>query len=79
MADERLTFIDTIRELKNREPFAPFVVVLASGDRHLIEDGDALAISSTQLHYFAPRSNRALHMVLGQIASVEEVEQKASV
>jgi len=78
MADERLTVLDTIRELKNREPFAPFMIVLASGDRHAIEDADALAISSSQLHYYAPRSNRAVHMALNQISAVEELEHKTS-
>jgi hypothetical protein len=79
MADERLTALDTIRELKARNPFIPFTIVLASGDRYSIENADALAIGSAQLHYYLPRSDRAVHMALNQITVVEESEHKASV
>lgn len=78
MADERLTALDTIRDLKSRTPFIPFTIVLASGDRYAIENADALAIGSAQLHYYLPRSDRAVHMAMNQIATVEELEHKAS-
>jgi hypothetical protein len=71
MAEES-NIMDTVRDLKNREPFMPFGIVLTSGDRYLIEDPDALAITTQQLHYYLPRSEKAVHMRLNQIAAVEE-------
>ena len=35
---ENVSTLDTIRDLKNREPFIPFRIVMTSGDRYLIED-----------------------------------------
>ena len=72
MAGEDVTSLDTIRDLKNREPFVSFVIVMTSGDRYVIEDPDALAIGSNQLHYYLPRSDRAVHMRMNQISAVEE-------
>jgi hypothetical protein len=71
-ADENISSLDTIRDLMKREPFAPFRIVMTSGDRYVIENPEALAIGSSQLHYYLPRSDRAVHMRLNQIACVEE-------
>lgn len=76
MAQESTTSLDTILDLKRRDPFAPFTVVMTSGDRCLIEDPDALAVTSSQLHYYPPRSNRAFHLRLSQIALVEENSER---
>ncbi|HET6246117.1 MAG TPA: hypothetical protein VFE47_00315 [Tepidisphaeraceae bacterium] len=78
MAEERLTSLDTIRELRSRQPFIPFTVVLTSGDRYVIESSEALAIGSTQLHYYLPRSDRAIHMALFEIAAIEETQERIS-
>ena len=63
--------LDTIRHLKRSDPFVPFRIVMASGDRYAIEDPDALAIASSQLHYY-PRSGMGVHLRLNQIVAVEE-------
>jgi hypothetical protein len=78
MAEEYVSSLDTIRDLKKREPFQPFQIVMTSGDRYLIEIADALAIGTSQLHYYLPRSDRAVHMRLSQIATVEEMESSKS-
>ena len=75
MAEETNT-VDTIRDLKNREPFSAFKIVMTSGDHYLIEDPDALAIGSSQLHYYLPRTDKAIHLRLNQIAAVEERSEK---
>jgi hypothetical protein len=69
---EDVTTLDTIRDLKRRDPFAPFQIVMASGDRYVIEDPDALAIGTTQLHYYPPRDGRGIHMRLNQVVAVED-------
>jgi len=71
MSERPESTLDTIRDLKRREPFAPFRIVMSSGDGYLIEDPDALAIASSQLHYY-PRSSRSVHLRLNQISAVEE-------
>ena len=74
---EDINSVDTIRDLKNRDRFVPFVVVMSSGDRYLIEDPDALAIATQQLFYY-PRSGIGIHMRANQIAAVEELNEKKS-
>ena len=75
MAEEDINTVDTIRDLKNREPFVSFVVVMSRGDRYLVEDPDALAIGTQQLFYY-PQSGIGIHMRANQIAAVEELNQK---
>jgi hypothetical protein len=75
MADKSESTIHTIMHLKRQDPFAPFLIVMASGDRYQINDPDALAIASTQLHYY-PRSGMGIHLRINQIASVEEEGEK---
>ena len=68
--------VDTIRGLKRREPLVPFWIGTTSGDRYLIEDPDAVAISATEFHYFPPRSGKAVHVRLSHIALVEENSER---
>jgi hypothetical protein len=75
VAEKEESTLDTILHLKRKEPFSPFRIVMASGDRYVIENPDALAIASTQLHYY-PRSGMGIHMRLNQIAAVEEPGEK---
>jgi len=76
MAEEQESTLDTIRDLKQREPFLPFWIVLTSGERYVIENSEGLAIGSSQLHYYPPRSDRPVHLRISQIAAVEELELK---
>ena len=68
--------IDAIMHLKRRDPFMPFSIVMASGDRYLIENPDALAIATSQLHYY-PRSGMGIHMRINQIVTVEVNGEKS--
>ena len=74
MAEEEST-LDTIRDLKRRDPYAPFNIVMAGGDRYVIEDSDALAIGTTQLHYY-PRTGMGIHLRFNQITVVEAVADR---
>ena len=69
---EDVTTVDTIRDLKNRDPFLPFRIVMTSGDRCVIEDPDALAIGRSQLFYYPPRSGAGVHLQMFQVTAVEE-------
>ena len=71
MARQEETTVDTILHLKRKDPFSPFQVLMSSGDRHLIENPDALAVASTQLHYYPP-SGMGIHQRLNQVAAIEE-------
>jgi hypothetical protein len=72
MAGRDESTLDTIMHLKRREPFAPFEIVMNSGDRYRIDNPDALAVASSQLHYY-PRLGNGVHMRLNQISAVEEL------
>ena len=72
------SILDTITHLKRQDPFVPFRIVMASSDRYLIENPDALAIATSQLHYY-PSSGMGVHLRLNQIAAVEvDAERRRS-
>ena len=78
MAEREESTLDVIRHLKRRDPFVPFRIVMTSGDRYVVEDPDALAIATSQLHYY-PRSGMGIHLRLNQVAAVEvESERPAA-
>jgi hypothetical protein len=71
MAEREESILETILNLKRKDPFNPFGIVVASGDKYLIENPDALAVASSQLHYY-PRSGMGIHLRLNQVVAVEE-------
>ena len=71
MAETGESILDTIIHLKRQEPFVPFAIVMGSGDRYRIENPDALAVATSQLHYY-PRTGMGIHMRLNQVVAVEE-------
>jgi len=75
MAGKEESMLDAILHLKRRDPFNPFQVVMASGDKYLIENPDALAVASTQLHYY-PRAGMGIHMRINQVTAVEEQHEQ---
>jgi len=76
MAEEEVSTLVTIRDLLRRDPFVPFGIVMNSGDRHKIEDPQSLAIGMSQLHYYLPHSDKAVHLRLNQITAVEDEGQR---
>ena len=71
MAKGHITVIDAIRELKEREPFEPFRIVMTSGDKYEIQDGGNLVEMRTQFFYVNPRTDRFVFMRMSEIAAVE--------
>ena len=78
MAERDESTRDAILHLKRQDPFTAFEIVMAGGDRYRIENPDALAVASSQLHYY-PRSGGGIHMRLNEITAVEERNGKRSV
>ena len=60
MAEERpnMDVVDAILELKARDPFMPFNIVLTSGDKFLIERGENLVEMRTEFFYATPGGER---------------------
>ena len=75
MPEKDESTLDTIIHLKRQDPFMPFLIVMASGDRYRIENPDALAIAASQLHYY-PRSGMGVHLRMNQSVAVETVGEK---
>ena len=65
----------TIRDLKLREPFAPFRIVMTSGDKYLIERGENLIFMKSQLFYLSPVTEKFVFMRMNQISGVEYAER----
>ena len=66
-----ITVVDAIRELKEQEPFAPFRIVMASGDKYLIETGSNLVEMATQYFYASPTTDRFVFLRMSQIVGIE--------
>ena len=73
MAEEEFGVLETIRELRVKEPFIPFRIVMTSGEGYVIENSELLAIGRSQLVYCLPRSDKTAHLRINQIAAVEEL------
>jgi hypothetical protein len=78
MAEEHpnMDVVDAILELKGRDPFVPFRIVLTSGDKYLIESGENLVEMRTEFFYATPGGERFAFIRKHQIAAVEGSEQK---
>jgi hypothetical protein len=77
VAEQLETVVEPIRELVNAEPFLPFLIVMSSGDRYVIDNPDGFAIATTQMHYY-PRSGKSIHLQIREIAAVERFGEKQS-
>ena len=75
MAEEesRKNIVDGIRELKAQDPFAPFEIVVASGDRFRIDIADNLVEMKTEFFYAYPGSDRFALIRINQIVAVERL------
>ena len=76
MASENdVGILQTIRDLRRREPFIPFRIVMSSGESFTVENSELLAIGQSQLVYCLPYSDRVAHLRMNQIVTVEELER----
>ena len=71
--ERRATVKQEILEFVNRVHFHNFAIITSAGVRYDITDPDALAIAHDKLHYYFPKSDRAIHVPFSQIATVEEL------
>jgi hypothetical protein len=73
---KEITVIDAIRELKEQEPFDPFQIVMASGDKYLIERVENLVEMRTQYFYASPTTDRFVFLRMNQIVGIEHGNDK---
>jgi len=76
-SEEDIGVLETIRDLRKRDPFVPFQIIMTSGEGYTIENSELLAIGRSQIVYCFPYSDRVAHLRMSQIASVQELEPKA--
>ena len=77
MSEEgRKKFEDGIRELKHKEPFQRFNIVMSSGDKCLVEDPDMLIVGPVEIIYVVPRSGKTYRLRKSQVVAIEELEQR---
>ncbi len=76
MSEEgRQKFEDGIKELKHKDPFQPFNIVMSSGDRCLVEDPDMLIVGPVEIIYVVPRSGKTFRLRKSQVVAIEELDQ----
>jgi hypothetical protein len=72
----KTNILHAIMELKDREPFVPFRIILTSGDRFLIERGSNLVEMNSEFFYVFPGGESFVFLRKNQIAAVERPEDK---
>ena len=74
---EGMNVVSAILELKERQPFAPFLIVMTSGDKYLIDAPGNLVDLKTEFFY-APRGGESfVFLRKTEIVAVERPEGKA--
>jgi hypothetical protein len=76
---EKSSIIDAILEMKARDPFMPFRIILTSGDRFAIEQADNLVELKSEFFYALPGGESFVFLRNNQIAAVEGPEKKRPV
>ena len=74
MAETETGFVETIQELCARQPSDPFRIVIASGDKYLIEDPGNVVFGKTRIFYCYSRSDRVVYIRHNQITAIEQFE-----
>ena len=74
--DKRRTYDDVIHELRHKDPFAPFNIVMASGDRNLIDDPDMMIVTSLEIIYVVPRTENTVRLRKTQVVAIEELQPR---
>lgn len=69
---ERGNILKSIRELKEQDPFSPFVIIVSSGDRYLIEAPANLVEMKSEFFYAFPGGEKFVLIRINQIAAVEK-------
>jgi hypothetical protein len=71
--EERTNILKSIRELKYGDPFSPFEIIISSGDRYLIENGDNLVEMKSEFFYAFPGGEKFVLIRINQIVAVERL------
>ena len=70
---QKPNILGSMRELKTGDPFAPFEIVVSSGDRYRIENGDNLVEMKAELFYDYPGGEKFVLIQMNQIVAVERM------
>ncbi len=68
--------IQSVRELLNRDPFSPFRIVTASGEKYEVNNPELLAVGKDQIFLF-DRTDHFVFIRNNQITAVESIRTAA--
>jgi len=74
---ENMNVVSAILDLKSRDPFSPFWIVMTSGDRYLIETAGNLVEMKSEFFYATPGGESFVFLRKSEIVTVERPEGKA--
>ncbi len=72
---EAITISSELADLKARQPFKPFSIVMTSGDRFEVLDSEKIVIFSTAVVVFSLNRGGHATLHLRQISSIEAYER----
>ena len=71
---ETTNIVKAIQELRDREPFVPFSILMTSGNKYVIERGGNLVELKSELFYAMPGGEDFVFLRKNQIAAIEGSE-----
>jgi len=69
--------LEDIKELMHRQPFEPFRVVTASGDKYDVRNPDNVALMDGRIFYAYPDGGQWVFIRTQNITSLESIKQAA--
>jgi hypothetical protein len=69
-----MAMVEIVRQFLHRKPFAPFRIVMKSGERHDIDDAERIALSKSEIHWF-PKTGKWVHLSADEIDVVYKARQ----
>jgi predicted RNA-binding protein associated with RNAse of E/G family len=72
------SFDDLLEMLQHAAPFSPFSIVLASGDKILIDDPFKMVNTGSVVFYAKSRSELVHHLRKAQIVAIEQFVGKSA-
>ena len=69
-----MNVVSAILDLKGRDPFVPFNIVMTIGDRYRIESGENLVEMKTEFFYARPGGESFVFLRKAEIVAIERPE-----
>ncbi len=69
---------EAIRSLLKRQPFAPFAIVMSSGERHVVKHPECVAMTASRLIVVDPDTEAFAVLAMLHVAGLQGLERQSA-